>query len=129
MPAPTAALAAYTQSAAATATPREVVRMAYERVLTACDRAEQAARLRPPNWMQTFHDETIRGQSILLELMSGLAIDHHDQDVAALSRHLESLYRYAMNELLQANVHKSAGPIAAARMVISGLHDAWVSAV
>ena len=42
MSAPAAALATYARSSAATASPFEVVRMAYERVITACDRAELA---------------------------------------------------------------------------------------
>jgi flagellar protein FliS len=128
MSAPAAALAAYAQSSAATASPREVVRMAYERIITACDRAELAERERGEQWLQVFHDEAIRAQAILVELIAGLALHHPIREVAALSEHLERLYRFAMDELLRANTTKSAAPIAGARMVIDGLRDAWVIA-
>ena len=54
------AIAAYAKSAANTATPQEIVRMAYERVLTACDRATAAAAGEAQGWRQVFHDETVR---------------------------------------------------------------------
>jgi flagellar protein FliS len=102
--------------------------MAYDRVITACDRAELAERERGASWLQTFHDETIRAQAILVELSAGLAMNHASSDVVALSRQLDSLYRYAMDELVKANTQKSADPIAAVRLVIDGLRDAWVTA-
>ena len=124
-----AALATYAQSSAATASPHEVVRMAYDRVITACDRAELAERERADNWMQVFHDETIRAQLILLELSTGLALNHQNPDVVALSNQFDSLYSYAIQELVQANTQKSVDPIDAVRMVVDGLRSAWVVAV
>lgn len=103
--------------------------MAYERIITACDRAELAHRDRGPQWLQVFHDETVRAQAILLELTAGLAVQHPNADVALLSNHLESLYGYGIRELVRANTQKSPQPIAAVRMVISGLLDAWVTSV
>jgi flagellar protein FliS len=128
MSARAAALATYAQSSAATASPHEVVRMAYDRVITACDRAELAERERGDNWMQVFHDETIRAQLILLELSTGLALNHHSPDVVALSNQFDSLYGYAIQELVRANLQKSADPISAVRMVVDGLRSAWVMA-
>jgi flagellar protein FliS len=128
MSAPAAALATYARSSAATASPFEVVRMAYERVITACDRADLAELERGSNWLQVFHDETIRAQAIIMELAAGLALNHANADVAALSRHLDSLYQYAIQELVHANTQKSADPIEAVRLVIDGLRDAWVLA-
>jgi flagellar protein FliS len=124
-----AALATYAQSSAATASPQEVVRMAYDRVITACDRAELAEREREDNWMQVFHDETIRAQLILLELSAGLALNHQSPEVVALSNQFDSLYSYAIQELVQANTQKSVDPIDAVRMVVDGLRSAWVVAV
>lgn len=103
--------------------------MAYERVITACDRVEQVERDRAAQWLQVFHDEAVRAQAILVELMSGLAVNHPDPDVAALSANLENLYHYAIQELVQANTTKSPEPIAAVRLVVDGLHDAWVTGV
>jgi flagellar secretion chaperone FliS len=126
MSARSAALATYAQSSAATASPHEVVRMAYDRVITSCDRAELAERERGQNWLQVFHDETIRAQLILLELSAGLALNHPSPDVVALSNQFDCLYEYAIQELVRANTQKSADPIPVVRMVVDGLRSAWV---
>jgi flagellar biosynthetic protein FliS len=123
-----AAFASYAQSSAATASPHEIVRMAYERIITACDRAELAERSRPGDWLQTFHDETVRAQAILVELATGLAVHHSDPEVAELSERLDSLYRYSLEQLTTSNMAKSSTPLTAVRMVIDGLRDAWVTA-
>jgi flagellar secretion chaperone FliS len=123
------AFAQYAQSAAATASPSEIVRMAYQRVLTACDRSAAAVTARPANWLQVFHDETIRGQQILLELSAGLALHHPDPEVVEMAMSMDSLYEYAMHQLMQANVEKSAEPLYAVQLVIGGLLDAWVHSI
>ncbi|MGZ4700374.1 MAG: flagellar protein FliS, partial [Ilumatobacteraceae bacterium] len=58
-----------------------------------------------------------------------LAVNHPSADVAALSRQFDSLYAYAIQELVRANTAKSVDPIPAVRMVVEGLRDAWVTAV
>jgi flagellar secretion chaperone FliS len=123
------AFAQYAQSAAATASPSEIVRMAYQRVLTACDRSAAAVNERPANWLQVFHDETIRAQQILLELSAGLALHHADPEVVEMALSMDSLYEYAMHQLMQANVEKSAEPLYAVQLVIGGLLDAWVHSI
>jgi flagellar protein FliS len=123
-----AALATYAHASAATASPQEVVRMAYERVITACNRAEQAEENQPDNWLQIFHDEMVRGQAILLELMSGLALAHPDPVVTDLAQHLDQLYRFAIDQMIDANLDKDPRPLDAVRMIIDGLRDAWVRA-
>ena len=123
-----AALATYANASAVTASPQEVVRMAYERVITSCNRAEQAELHQPHNWLHVFHDETVRGQAILLELTSGLATSHPDPVVTDLANHLEQLYRFAIDQLIDANLGKDTRPLDAVRMVIGGLLDAWVRA-
>lgn len=121
------AFASYAQSSAATASPFDVIRMAYERILTACDRAVLAENNRPSGWVEQFHDEMVRAQTILLELTAGLTMSHADERVVALSHQLESLYRYANSQLMQANTTKSTEPLHAVRLVIDGLRDAWVT--
>lgn len=121
-----AALASYAQASASTAGPGEIVRMAYERVITACNRAQQVHSDAPGDWMQTFHDETLRGQAILVELSAGLAIKHGDSAVVDLANHLGDLYRFCIDELVDANVYKDPQPLDDVRMVIGGLLDAWV---
>lgn len=121
-----AALASYAQSSANTASPREIVRMAYERIITACDRAEQAERSRSGEWMQTFHDETVRAQAILIELCAGLSLQHRDPEVVALAEQLDRLYRYSIEQLVDSNMRKSSEPLHAVRLVTDGIRDAWV---
>ena len=120
------AIASYARASSATASPSELVRMAYERVLTACDRATNADLDRPANWVQTFHDEMLRAQAILVELTAGLAIDHEDPSVRAMARELGELYRFAIDGLIEANVGKHSAPLRGVRMVIDRLRDAWV---
>ncbi len=121
-----AALASYAQASASTAGPGEIVRMAYERVITACNRAQQAEADLPSDWMQIFHDETLRGQAILVELTAGLAVDHADPAVVDLAEHLGELYRFCIDQFIDANVYKDPEPLDDVRMVIHGLRDAWV---
>ncbi|MCU1393269.1 MAG: fliS [Ilumatobacteraceae bacterium] len=122
----TAAIASYARASAATAGPGEIVRMAYERIITACNRAEQAEADLPANWVQIFHDETTRAQAILLELTVGLATQHDDPEVVDLAVHLGELYRYCIDELVDANIYKDVEPLDDVRLVIDGLRDAWV---
>jgi flagellar biosynthetic protein FliS len=129
MAATSAAFAAYARSSVTTASPSEIVRMAYERILTACDRAEAAASSKQSGWVQTFHDETTKAQAILAELQSVLAIHHPDRDVADLSRQMDDLYRFASSELVKSNLDKSAERLAGVRIVIGGLCDAWTTSV
>jgi len=120
------ALASYAKVSSATASPHEIVRLAYERVLTACDRATLAFEDRPWNWVQTFHDEMVRAQAILVELTTGLAVDHADDNVSAMANQLEALYRFAIDEMIDANVDKDIAPLVGVRRVIDLLRDAWV---
>jgi flagellar protein FliS len=123
-----AALATYARSSATTAGPGEVVRMAYERIITACNRAEYAEDEDNDvaDWMQMFHDEVVRGQAIMVELTAGLALDHPDPVVADLATHMADLYRYCIDRLIEANINKDPEPLDDVRMVIGGLLDAWV---
>lgn len=123
------ALSAYARSSASTARPAEVVRMAYERVVTACDRATDAATERDAGWLQRFHDETSRAQAILVELAGMLAAGSADPAVAAMARDLGDLYLFCIDRLTGANVAKDAAPLAAVRAAIDGLRDAWTTGV
>jgi len=103
--------------------------MAYERVITACDRASTAATQQPHGWRQVFHDESVRAQAILIELTSVLQVDHPDPDVAAMSTQLAALYRFTIDQLVRANMQKDAKQLSVAKSTIDGLRDAWVTGV
>jgi flagellar biosynthetic protein FliS len=128
--APTAgAFAAYTSSNAVTAGPNEVIRMAYDRILTACDRAESAREGRIPSWLEAFHNECIRAEDILLELAFMLATKHEDPAVAQLADQLQGLYGFCHAQLVSANVMKDPEPLLAVRSTIGSLRDAWSEGV
>lgn len=103
--------------------------MAYDRIVTACDRSANAAKDKTPGWRQTFHDETVRAQHILMELTSVLQIEHRDAEVAEMSQRLSALYRFVTDQLVRANVEKNAKHLGPARSTIDGLRDAWVTSV
>ncbi len=103
--------------------------MAYDRIVTACDRSEQAATTQVSGWRQAFHDETVRAQQILLELSSVLQVKHADPDVAEMSQQLAALYRFVIDQLVRANVEKNPKHLKPARSTIDGLRDAWVTSV
>lgn len=129
MTAATLAVSAYARSSASTAHPAEVVRMAYERIVTACDRATDAAAERGAGWVQHFHDETTRAQALLLELSGMLATGAADPAVALMARDLGDLYLFAVRLLTEANVAKDPAPLTTVRSTIDGLRDAWTTGV
>ncbi len=124
-PAPTTAYAAYASASSATASPVEVVRMAYARVITACDRMTLAVDTKKGGWVETFNTEAIRAQAILVELTGMLAIGHADPDVALLSDRLAAIYLFCREQLVAANIGKDAKKLATVRSSIDGLHSAW----
>jgi flagellar biosynthetic protein FliS len=127
---PTAgAYASYATSNAATAGPNEVVRMAYDRILTACNRAESVSEAPTPGWLETFHTECVRAEDILVELAGMLATEHDDEAVAELAGQLYGLYGFCHARLVEANVMKDSEPLAAVRSTIAGLRAAWSEGV
>lgn len=124
----TVAHSQYARAAAVTASPAEVVRMAYERIIAACDRATLAHLTPGGSWLQIFHDETVRAQAILMELASVLAVGHPNPAVDEMAKSLDGIYAFAAQQLATANIEKSAEPLRAVRRMIDGLRDAWVTA-
>ena len=120
---------AYAASASSTASPAEVVRMAYARIVTACDRISLAAETRRSGWIEQFHAEAVRAQRLLLELTGMLAVTSDDLEVAALATNLGALYRFCIDELVAANLSKDARRCGAVRSTIDGLGSAWEASV
>ena len=129
MTATTLAVSAYARSAASTAHPAEVVRMAYERIVTACDRATDAATERGAGCVQRFHEETTRAQPLLIELSGMLATRSADPAVAGMAGDLGDVYLFAIRLLTDANVAKDPAPLVTVRSTIDGLRDAWTTGV
>jgi flagellar protein FliS len=127
---PTAtAFATYASTNAATASPPEIVRMAYERILTACDRAVTHHRGHGSGWIEAFHGECVRAQAILTELITSLAVEHSDGSVSRLAAQLSGLYSFCHRQLVDANVRKDPAPLASVRDTIGVLRTAWTEGV
>ena len=125
----TSGYSAYAASSAATASPAEVVRMAYARIVTACDRMARAAESRRTGWIETFNAESLRAQALLIELTGMLAVDNDNADVATLATSLGALYRFCIEELVAANCAKDGRRCAFVRSTIDGLGSAWEASV
>jgi flagellar biosynthetic protein FliS len=121
----TSGYSAYAASSAATASPAEVVRMAYARIVTACDRMAS----RHTGWIETFNAESLRAQALLIELTGMLAVDSDNADVATLATSLGALYRFCIEELVAANCAKDGRRCAFVRSTIDGLGSAWEASV
>jgi flagellar secretion chaperone FliS len=120
---------AYAASASSTASPAEVVRMAYARIVTACDRMTLAAETRRSGWVEQFHTEAVRAQRLLAELTGMLALTSDDPEVASLAGNLAALYRFCIDELVAANIAKDARRCGAVRSTVDGLGSAWEASV
>ena len=125
----TSGYSAYAASSTATASPVEVVRMAYARVVTACDRMTRAAESRRTGWIETFNAESLRAQALLIELTGMLSIDSDSHEVATLAANLGALYRFCIDELVAANCAKDGRRCAFVRSTIDGLGSAWEASV
>ena len=121
--------AAYASSSAATASPAEVVRMAYGRIVTACDRMIRAAEQKPAGWVELFNAECLRAQALLFELTGMLAQDSAEPEVAEMANNLASIYQFCERELVTANVKKDPKRCAGVRKCIDGLRTAWEQGV
>jgi flagellar protein FliS len=89
----------------------------YDRLLTDLDGAAVAIGARQPS---EAHDKLVHGQRILEELH--LAID---MQLWPAGEQLASLYRYAQDLLVTANLRKDAQTIIECRAIIEPLADTW----
>ena len=121
------AIAAYAKSSAVTASPQEIVRMAYDRIVTACDRGRARPATEPAGWRQLFHDETVRAQSILIELSSVLQVEHRDPEVAEMSSSSRPSTGSPSTSSCGRTSRRTRSISAPARSTIDGLRDAWVT--
>lgn len=115
--------AQYRSHAATTASPAQLVLMLFDGALSEVARAERGLTAQPVD-VTDAHDCLQRAQAIVTELSVTLDRDRGG-DLAA---RLGSLYSYCIEQLVDANVRKSAEPLAAVTATISGLRDAWDTA-
>ena len=71
--------------------------------------------------MQAAHDNLLRAQDIVSELMSGINFA-----AGEIARGLFSLYEYMHYRLIQANLHKDSQPAEEVLEMLGDLRDTWV---
>jgi flagellar secretion chaperone FliS len=110
---------AYQQGAVTTASPAQLVLMCYDGVLAAITRTRQAA-----GDIGTMNRELQRAQDILTELQVTLDFERG----GTIAANLSSLYTYALEQLLEANLTKDLAPLDVVTEIVSDLRGAWAEA-
>ena len=101
----------------ATVSQERLVVLLYERLLRDLDDAE-AGLAAADN--ERAHDALVHAQSIVEELAFAVRPEGWSGGASLLD-----LYHYVLDQLVEANVKKTPDGVAAARLVIERLHDAW----
>jgi flagellar secretion chaperone FliS len=113
----------YRTQAASTASPAQLVLMLFDGCLTEIARAELALAAVPADLAEV-NDCLSRAQAIVTELAATLDRDRGGE----IAANLASLYAFCSEQLIEANVRKTSGPLAAVATTVSGIRDAWESA-
>jgi len=107
----------YVSDAVHTMSPGRMIVALYDRIILDLGRATAGIA---ENDAHATHTALIHAQEIILELYSALDVSQWSGGAA-----LASLYRYLMDELVAANVEKSAARVRACRELVAPLRDAW----
>ena len=113
-----AARARYVSDTVETVSPSRLVTMLYDALVRDLTLAEDALGGRPD--LRVVNDRLVHAQAIVLELQSGL-----DPTKWSGGPGLARLYNYLHDELVKANVEKSPMRIAACRLLVEPLQQAW----
>lgn len=113
----------YRTQAATTASPAQLVLMLFDGALSEIARAERALAAEPADLTEV-NDCLSRAQAIITELQTTLDRDRGGE----IAANLASLYAFCIEQLIEANIRKTAGPLAAVATTVSGIRDAWEAA-
>ena len=108
---------AYVRDAVETVSPGRLVVMLYDRLSRDLGLASDAVAAGD---VAAAHEQLVHAQEIVVELLSAL-----DTKVWPPAARLADIYRYVLEQLVTANVHKDRDRIDAARQVIEPLRAAW----
>jgi len=109
--------AAYVSNSVDTMSPARMIVAIYERLVVDLERAEQAIVATDP---ATAHECLLHAQAIVSELHDSL-----DSGPWPAARALKDIYVFLLFELVGANVDKDAARVAACRLLVVPLRDAW----
>jgi flagellar protein FliS len=114
------AYSSYRKAAVETISPGKLLLMLYDGAVKNLDTAQKAIADQD---MNTAHQQLVKAQDIILELMATLNMDYE------ISKSLYSLYEYLHHQLVQANLKKDQQLIEEVRSFLVELRDAWDEAV
>lgn len=117
---PTAA-ATYQHNAILTASPEKLVKLLYEGAIRNLERARIALGDAKTSKNATVGESLGKALGILGELRASL--DH--QIGGELSKNLDRLYEYSIDQITQANLSRSAQPVEHALKILRSLKEGW----
>jgi flagellar secretion chaperone FliS len=100
-----------------TASPGKLLVMLYDRLVLDLAQGEEALRVEDRDRAS---ERLTHAQEIILELRTTL-----DLEAWAGAPGLAALYGFLLTELIQANIKRDAGKVAACRGIVEPLRDAW----
>jgi flagellar protein FliS len=107
----------YLADSIATATPARLLVMLYDRLVLDLSRGEELLRAGDRNGASL---HLLHAQDIILELRTSLNIDAWEG-----AEGLAQIYTWLLTELVGANIHADADRVAACRVLVEPLRDAW----
>lgn len=110
----------YKKTSLETSSPGRLLLMLCEGLVSNLEKARQDVE---EGKMEACHQNLVKAQSIIVELMATLNMEYE------ISRYLFSLYEYLHNRLIEANLHKEAAIIDEALDFSRELRDTWQQAV
>lgn len=110
----------YGSDTVATASPSRLVVMLYDRLVRDLGGAVAALEGRD---LETAHRNLLHAQDIVTELSLSLDTERWPEGES-----LAAIYRFVLDELVQANVHKDARRAASCLEIVEPLRDAWTQA-
>jgi flagellar secretion chaperone FliS len=120
-------LAAYRETRIKTASPGQLVVMLYDEAIKQSDTAMQllgsSSKPRPED-IERINTALGKVQDVITELMASLDFDAGGE----IAQNLFALYVWFGREMLEANIKKEVGRIAAVRNMLADLREAWADA-
>lgn len=114
------AYANYKKTSVEAASPGRLLLMLYDGAVKDIDMSKKAIE---NNDMKTAHEQIVKAQNIVLELISTLNMDYE------ISKSLFSLYEYLHYQLVQANIKKDISMLDEVRSFLLELKETWEEAI
>lgn len=101
----------------------KLILMLYDGAIKFINKALELIEEKSPGNIENIHNNIVKAQDIITELMSSLNMDAGD-----LAQRLFSIYMYMNNRLIEANINKNAEPLNEVKNYLMELKGAWQEA-